>query len=182
MRLPIINIRQVYLMLSHMHKFSHTVATAKTKFRLPIQHRVGALLTYTEYTKFFHFCCASRPGTFRHESLCQVYAQSQDYAMIEAMNQSANQSLEELYALVRGRVQGVGFRYFVVEKAQRLGLRGYARNESNGDVEVLAQGTRLALEQLVTDLWRGPSAADVHDVQIIWREPTEHLSGFHVRW
>lgn len=99
------------------------------------------------------------------------------------MSQSKNSStIEELYAIARGQVQGVGFRYFVVEKAASLGLRGYARNESNGDVEVLAQGPRPALESLLSLLRRGPSAAYVTDVQVIWRNPTEPVSGFHVRW
>ncbi|QBD83759.1 acylphosphatase [Ktedonosporobacter rubrisoli] len=90
--------------------------------------------------------------------------------------------MEELYATVRGRVQGVGFRYFVVQKALAIGLRGYTRNESNGDVEVVAQGPRPALEQLLMLLRQGPSEADVQKVQTAWREPTEHFSGFHIRW
>jgi len=99
------------------------------------------------------------------------------------MNQSNEKnSIEELHAVIRGYVQGVGFRYFVVHNAHTFGLRGYARNESNGDVEVLAQGTRPALERLLSLLQRGPTAAEVHDVQTTWRTPTEHLSGFHVRW
>lgn len=90
---------------------------------------------------------------------------------------------EELYALVRGRVQGVGYRYFVSERARRLGLRGYARNnEDSGDVEVVAQGQRAEIERLLSQLWQGPSAAQVHDVQTQWREPTEHFSGFHIRY
>ncbi len=102
---------------------------------------------------------------------------------MENMNQSGNTNeIQELHARVRGQVQGVGFRYFVVQKAQSLGLRGYARNDSNGDVEVLAQGSRPALERMLTLLWQGPSAADVREVTPIWRQPTEHLSGFHVRW
>jgi acylphosphatase len=107
----------------------------------------------------------------------------EDYAIMGDMNQSKNSStIEELYVVARGRVQGVGFRYFVVEKAASLGLRGYARNESNGDVEVLAQGPRPALEYLLSLLRQGPSAAYVSDIQAIWRDPTEHVSGFHVRW
>ena len=93
-----------------------------------------------------------------------------------------NERIEELHAYVHGRVQGVGFRYFVVEKAQSLGLRGYARNERDGSVEVLAQGPRSALEHLLVLLRRGPSAAQVRDVRVTWGEPSEHLSGFHVRW
>lgn len=90
--------------------------------------------------------------------------------------------IEELHAIVEGRVQGVGFRDFVARQAQRAGLRGYVRNEENGDVEVLAQGERPALEQLLASLWRGPSAAQVHEVQATWREPTLHISGFHIRF
>src|SRR5579864_530365 len=90
--------------------------------------------------------------------------------------------IQELHAYVYGRVQGVGFRYFVIEEAQLLGLRGYARNASDGSVEVLAQGPRPALERLLTMLRRGPSAARVTELRETWRQPTEHLSGFHLRW
>ncbi len=89
---------------------------------------------------------------------------------------------EELHAIVRGRVQGVGFRYFVVQRAQTFGLRGYTRNESNGDVEVVAQGPRPVLERLLAQLRLGPSAADVYEVQTTWRAPTEHFSSFYIRW
>ena len=97
------------------------------------------------------------------------------------MSMSQN-DIQELHAFVRGRVQGVGFRYYVVEEALALGLRGYARNEYDGSVEVLAQGPRPALERLVALLWRGPSAARVSEVNTTWGQPTKHLSGFHVRW
>ncbi|HLL79882.1 MAG TPA: acylphosphatase [Ktedonobacteraceae bacterium] len=89
---------------------------------------------------------------------------------------------EELHAYVYGQVQGVGFRYFVVQKAQTLGLRGYARNESDGSVEVLAQGPRPALERLLSLLWQGPSAAHVRNVRVTWQASGEYMSGFHVRW
>ena len=98
------------------------------------------------------------------------------------MSQNHENDIQELHAYVRGRVQGVGFRYYVVEKALALGLRGYARNARDGSVEVLAQGTRPALERLVSLLWKGPSAARVSEVNTTWGQPTEHLSGFHVRW
>jgi acylphosphatase len=97
-------------------------------------------------------------------------------------NQNSSSVVQELRAVVHGRVQGVGFRYFVVERALSLGLRGYARNESDGSVEVLAQGTRPALENLLALLWRGPSAAHVSQVDVDWGTPSIHVSGFHVRW
>jgi acylphosphatase len=90
--------------------------------------------------------------------------------------------LEELHAHMSGYVQGVGFRYFVIRVAQPLGLRGYARNLSDGSVEVVAQGPRVALERLLEQLRRGASAAEVEEVQTTWREPGEHFSGFHVRY
>src|SRR5205085_10784830 len=98
------------------------------------------------------------------------------------MNQDSTNDTQELHASVRGQVQGVGYRYFVVEKAHTLGLRGYTRNDWDGSVEVVAQGPRPALERLLALLRQGPSAARVTEVQITWRQPTEHFSGFHVRW
>ncbi len=100
------------------------------------------------------------------------------------MNMSQHDAInvQELHAMVRGRVQGVGFRYFVVQKAASIGLRGYACNQSNGDVEVVAQGERPALEHLLALLRQGPGAAQVSSVETRWREPTEHFRGFHVRW
>lgn len=98
------------------------------------------------------------------------------------MSEHEIQTVAELHAYVHGRVQGVGFRYFVVQKAQMLTLRGYTRNESDGSVEVLAQGPRPALERLLAYLRQGPPAAHVRDVRVTWGEPSAHVSGFHVRW
>lgn len=97
-------------------------------------------------------------------------------------SQNETNDIQELHAFVHGWVQGVGYRYFVVNTALVLGLRGYTRNQSDGSVEVLAQGTRPALERLLTMLQKGPSAAEVSEVRTHWGQPTEHLSGFHVRW
>lgn len=101
---------------------------------------------------------------------------------MEVMSQSDIHNREELHAQVRGWVQGVGFRYFVVRQASALGLRGYVRNENGGDVAVVAQGSRSALERLLVDLRRGPSAAEVEEVHTSWHEPTEHFSSFHIRY
>src|SRR5437667_10649632 len=98
------------------------------------------------------------------------------------MSQNEQKQRAELSAAVVGRVQNVGFRYFVVGEARILGLQGYVRNDSTGDVEVVAQGPRPALEQLLVLLRQGPPAAEVHAIQYAWRETTEHFSGFQVRW
>jgi len=66
---------------------------------------------------------------------------------------------------VRGRVQGVGFRYFVERVASELELTGYARNLDDGRVEVYAAGSPANLAELSQRLWKGPRFADVRGVE-----------------
>src|SRR5436305_307148 len=66
-----------------------------------------------------------------------------------------------LHVVVRGLVQGVGFRWFVRERARRLGLAGWVRNRDDGSVEVHAEGGLDALDRLRQDLRTGPSGAKV---------------------
>ena len=66
---------------------------------------------------------------------------------------------------MRGRVQGVGFRYFAQRAAAGLGLRGYVRNLDDGRVEVYAAGGREQLDELAGMLHRGPRWADVRGVE-----------------
>ncbi len=66
---------------------------------------------------------------------------------------------------VRGRVQGVGFRWFVESEAHKLGIAGWVRNTVDGAVELLAVGTRAQLAALQAKLRQGPRAARVDDVE-----------------
>jgi acylphosphatase len=66
--------------------------------------------------------------------------------------------------LVSGMVQGVGYRYFALRAAERLGVVGYAKNLSDGHVEVYAVGSELALAKLRAELERGPQGAFVSSV------------------
>jgi acylphosphatase len=66
---------------------------------------------------------------------------------------------------VRGRVQGVGFRYFVERVAAELELTGYTRNLDDGRVEVYAAGSPANLAELSQRLWKGPRFADVRGVE-----------------
>jgi acylphosphatase len=75
--------------------------------------------------------------------------------------------------LVRGRVQGVGFRWFVMREAARLGLKGHVRNLPDGGVEVCAQGTSAALVALERALSAGPAGAHVEHVE---KEELSHES------
>jgi acylphosphatase len=66
--------------------------------------------------------------------------------------------------IVVGRVQGVGFRWFVREQARRWGVRGWVRNRQDGSVEIAASGTPESLEGLLAAVRRGPEGAAVSDV------------------
>lgn len=70
-----------------------------------------------------------------------------------------------MYVAVRGRVQGVGFRWFVRERARALGLTGWVRNRPDGSVEVLAFGDDTALQRLRALLRSGPTGAHVSDIE-----------------
>ncbi len=74
----------------------------------------------------------------------------------------------QLHAIVDGRVQGVGFRYFVKNAAEELGLTGWVRNKMDGRVEVLAEGPRADLEMLLDALRHGPRSSYVSEVKIDW--------------
>ena len=73
-----------------------------------------------------------------------------------------------LRATVRGHVQGVFFRAFVRDAAERLDLRGFVRNEPDGTVYVVATGPRPKLDELLGLLWRGPERARVEAVDYEW--------------
>ena len=86
-------------------------------------------------------------------------------------------SKARLHVTVHGRVQGVGFRYWVVEQAQRLDLTGWVRNLPGREVEVLAEGERVDLEQLLERLKDGPLMARVTDVDADWSDYRGILTG-----
>jgi acylphosphatase len=90
--------------------------------------------------------------------------------------------MERLHAVVRGDVQGVGFRYFVQRKARQLDLRGWVRNNDDGSVEVVAEGERAALEQLKRALDEGPRMARVDRVDVEWSAATGTLQAFDLAW
>ena len=82
--------------------------------------------------------------------------------------------------VVRGRVQGVGFRWFVEREAHTMGVAGWVRNNHDGSVEVLAQGTREQLSGLHSRLREGPRAARVDSVEVCNETPVAGLSSFRI--
>jgi acylphosphatase len=88
-----------------------------------------------------------------------------------------------LRVVVRGRVQGVGFREFVYMRARFLGLRGYVRNLPDmPSVEVVAEGERAGLEQLLDHLREGPRGARIDGLDVTWGEPGGRHTTFGVAY
>lgn len=86
----------------------------------------------------------------------------------------------QLHALIEGRVQGVGFRYFVLQNAMQLGLTGWVRNTWDDKVEVCVEGSRLDLDKLAGLLRTGPGSAHVTAVKADWQPASGCFSSFMV--
>jgi acylphosphatase len=85
-----------------------------------------------------------------------------------------------LRLLIEGRVQGVGYRHFIVVEAGRLGVSGVVRNLPHGDVEVIAEGNREPLLRLSEQARMGPPRARVTNLVEQWAEGPPRYSGFGV--
>lgn len=88
---------------------------------------------------------------------------------------------KRLEATVRGRVQGVGFRWFVRRNAVRLGLVGWVANDGSGSVRLVAEGDAAAIDQLIVDLHEGPPGAVVDRVATSFQTPTSEFTAFEIR-
>src|SRR3954451_25281461 len=86
-----------------------------------------------------------------------------------------------LDATITGRVQGVGFRYFVLREAMALGGTGWVANTSGGAVRCVAEGPRGSLESLQERLHDGPPSADVEHVTVAWMPATGTFASFEIR-
>jgi acylphosphatase len=91
-------------------------------------------------------------------------------------------TLERLHAIISGVVQGVYFRGTTQTLAEQLGLTGWAKNLPDGSVEVVAEGPRPALQELLAFLRQGPPGAYVTDVRVDWSAATGEFKFFEVRW
>ena len=89
--------------------------------------------------------------------------------------------MARLEAGIRGRVHGVGFRYYVISRAERLGLTGWVSNEQDGSLRVVAEGPRADLEVLLEALHEGPASAIVEYVAEDWLPYTGHWGTFGIR-
>jgi acylphosphatase len=89
--------------------------------------------------------------------------------------------LARIALIIKGRVQGVGFRYSAMDEAVRLGLTGWVRNTHDGHVELVAEGARDQLHRLVAWSHAGPRGALVTDVEQRWFPYSAEFDGFRIR-
>ena len=89
--------------------------------------------------------------------------------------------LVRLEAVIRGRVQGVGYRYFAWAEGRALDLQGWVANESDGTVHCVAEGSRDDLEALLGRLEAGPAGAIVEAVTVTWGDASGSLGPFGIR-
>ena len=85
-----------------------------------------------------------------------------------------------LHAKVHGLVQGVSFRYYTQRRANGLGLGGFVRNRWDGSVEIVAEGEREAVDQLLSWLHAGPASGHVERVDVQWEKPNGEFRQFEV--
>jgi acylphosphatase len=89
--------------------------------------------------------------------------------------------LSRLHIWVTGRVQGVGFRAFVLQAGSLFGLVGWVHNLGYDQVETVAEGSRLVLERFAEVVKTGPRASRVEAVQVEWETPTGEFNRFNVK-
>jgi acylphosphatase len=86
-----------------------------------------------------------------------------------------------VHVIVRGQVQGVGFRWFVVRAADSLGLDGWVMNRADRAVELVAEGDPARIDDFLAAVREGPPSSAVQDVEVTRSQTTGGLVGFHIR-
>jgi acylphosphatase len=86
------------------------------------------------------------------------------------------------HIVVQGLVQGVGYRFFVMRKAQEYRIRGYVRNLPDRNVEVVAQGEKGLVHEFIEQLKVGPASAHVTGIDVEWSEQEPEFIDFDVKF
>jgi acylphosphatase len=84
--------------------------------------------------------------------------------------------------VVKGLVQGVGYRYFVIREAQKLELKGFTQNLYTGEVLTVAEGEKAVVEEMIKKMRVGPMYASVKSCKVDWQEPKNEFTEFEVRF
>jgi len=96
--------------------------------------------------------------------------------------QASDTDMKRIGAVVEGRVQGVGFRYFTRDRARHHGLTGWVRNLPDGNVEFEAQGVCKNVDAFVAEIRKGPGFSHVADITINELPVEEREEGFEIRF
>lgn len=84
------------------------------------------------------------------------------------------------HAMIKGRVQRVGYRVFTREAAMRYSITGWVKNLPDGTVEVFAEGEELNLTEFLTELYRGPVLSHVQDINLDWKNSEKQHEEFAI--
>ena len=84
--------------------------------------------------------------------------------------------------VVNGLVQGVGYRYFVVREAKKMGLKGFTQNLYTGEVLTVVEGEKAFVEEMIKKLRVGPMHATVKSCKVNWQEPKNEFTDFEVKF
>ncbi len=87
-----------------------------------------------------------------------------------------------VHLIVSGYVQGVGFRYYTRVHANRMGVRGWVRNNPDGTVEIEAEAPHTTLKEFIAAVRRGPSHGNVRAIDATWKTAEGHPAGFHIKY
>lgn len=87
-----------------------------------------------------------------------------------------------IHAIISGKVQGVTFRYHAGKLAKTLGIKGWIKNNSNGTVELIAEGEEIQLQTFLTWCHNGPQHAQVATIDAKWQEPTGEFQDFKIKY
>lgn len=90
--------------------------------------------------------------------------------------------MKRIHLIVYGRVQGVGFRFFVQQTANRYNVKGWVRNREDGSVELEAQAASSALSPFIKAVKKGPRRSEVIDWEIREKKPDPSLRSFQIRY
>ncbi|MCJ7811921.1 acylphosphatase [bacterium] len=84
------------------------------------------------------------------------------------------------HIIVSGRVQGVGYRYFVCKNARRMELTGWVKNLFSGEVEIEIEGPKGLVESFIQELWTGNAWATIRNVEVNWEKYQGKYTGFDI--
>jgi acylphosphatase len=90
--------------------------------------------------------------------------------------------LKRVHVIVKGVVQGVGYRFFTQDLARRYDLSGYARNRADGTVEVEAEGPEESITAFIKELRLGPRSSNVSGLEVEDRPPERDFEGFRIKF